>query len=168
MPHPNKISGCTTVILPYLASSVVLNAIWAFLLANNYFNLRRWGCCLNYYSTVGYCRQNAGKSYKSTRREWHCKLANLSQSRELHWTVTLFRQRSMIGSNNAQRISIIASFTTSPSEKPFFFWIKNCVALNEASVAFWEFLSGLVKKGCSLHKAAYSRAFSARSALPGG
>jgi len=25
-------------------------------------NWRRWVCCMNYYRSVGYCRQNAGKS----------------------------------------------------------------------------------------------------------
>lgn len=54
-------------------------------------------------------------------------------------------------------ISIIASLTSSPSEV-FFFLIKNCVALNEASVAFW------VLRNAALN----SPAFPARNVLPSG
>ncbi|KAI9542178.1 hypothetical protein NQZ68_022231 [Dissostichus eleginoides] len=70
--------------------------------------------------------------------------------------------------NTVFAITIIAPFKTSPSEKAFLFFTKKRAALNEASVAFCDFFTGLVKKDCCFPKAAFnSQAFSARSALQG-
>ena len=53
--------------------------------------------------------------------------------------------------------------------KGLVFLIKNYVALNEASIAFWELFSGLVRRDNSSLKAAFnSQTFSARSALAWG
>lgn len=51
--------------------------------------------------------------------------------------------------------SIIASLKNAPSEKAFLFFIKKYAALNDASVAFWDFFTGLIKKVCCLSKAAF-------------
>uniref|UniRef100_A0A3B5QQH6 Butyrophilin subfamily 3 member A2-like Ig-C domain-containing protein n=1 Tax=Xiphophorus maculatus TaxID=8083 RepID=A0A3B5QQH6_XIPMA len=95
-----------------------------------------------------------------------------SRSNAPSWTSERVQIRSvpfLSSLSTVLAIIIIASLTTAPSENAFFFLIRKCVALNEASVAFSDFFPALVKKDCCLPKAAFSSlAFSARTALPGG